>query len=97
MSVPIISRISENTNTDFNTSINVAGHTVSVGTMTGGNEPDVPVVTFRTAEEDIAFTPTEACALAAALQAVAVHLMESEPREIRRTTEPGAPAFEESI
>ena len=45
----------------------------------------------------LSFTPEQACAVAAALQAVAVHVMEQQPREIRRSTEPGAPQFEAVI
>lgn len=41
--------------------------------------------------------PTEALAVAAALQAVATHVLEEESRFIRRRTEPGQPAFEEGI
>lgn len=48
--------------------------------------------------EDVVFlSPAEALSVAAALQAVSVHLLEQQPREIRRSTEPGAPSFEEAI
>lgn len=39
----------------------------------------------------------EALQLAAAIQAVAVDLLEQQPRYVRRTTEPGAPSFEEAL
>ncbi len=48
-------------------------------------------------EAHILLSPAEALSVAAALQAVAIHLMERRPREIHRKTEPGAPGFEESI
>lgn len=73
------------------TAIKVAGLTVAPNQLIGGGEPDENVVTIITREETLSFTPAEACALSAALSAVAVHLMESEPREIRRNTEPGQP------
>ncbi|QZY52712.1 hypothetical protein [Leucobacter tenebrionis] len=48
--------------------------------------------------DDVTFLrPAEALSVAAALQAVAVHLMEAAPRELRRNTEPGNPAFEEEV
>lgn len=47
-------------------------------------------------ESNLLLTPAEALSLAAALQSVAVHLME-EPRTLTRKTEPGAPQFEEGI
>lgn len=81
----------------FETTIRVAGLTVAPGELTGGNQPDEAVVTLITREETISLAPAEACALAAALQAVAVHLMENTPRELRRNTEPGNPAFEEEV
>lgn len=65
----------------FETAIKVAGLTVAPGTMTGGAQPDETVVTLRTAEETLTFTASEACALAAALQAVAVHVMETAETE----------------
>ena len=61
----------------FEATIHVAGLTVSPGVMSGGTEPDETVVTLRTPDGLLSFTPAEACALAAALQAVAVHVMES--------------------
>ena len=77
--------------------INVAGLTVMTSVMRGGDLPDEPVVVLRTFEELLTFTPAEACALAAALQAVGVFLMEEEPRIITRRTEPGNPSFEETV
>lgn len=65
----------------FETTIRVAGLTVAPGELTGGNQPDEAVVTLITREETISFTPAEACALAAALQAVSVHLMEQADTE----------------
>lgn len=44
-------------------------------------------------DSSMRFTATEALAVAAALQALAVHLLE-EPREIRRVTEPGSPEID---
>lgn len=61
----------------FETAIKVAGLTVAPNQLSGGSEPDENVVTIITLEETLLLTPAEACALAAALQAVAVHLMES--------------------
>ena len=88
MSVAILSRINENTNTEFNTEFQIGSMAViadsrSVRTLT-------PIGTLT-------FTPEQALAYASALQAVAVHVMEQQPREIRRDTEPGAPSFEEAI
>ena len=82
---------------NFDTAIMVAGRTVAPGVMTGGTKPDESVVTLTTRDELLSFTPAEACALAAALSAVAVHLMEQEGRELHRRTKPGAPAFEEGV
>jgi hypothetical protein len=48
-------------------------------------------------DANILISPAEALSVAAALQAVAVHLMESEPREIRRHTAPGSPSFEDDV
>ncbi len=42
-------------------------------------------------------TAAEALQVAAAIQAVAIDLLEQQPREIRRNTEPGNPSFEEGI
>ena len=65
----------------FDTTINVAGLTVAPGVMTGGTTPDENVVTLTTRDELLSFTPAEACALAAALSAVAVHLLEQADTE----------------
>lgn len=71
---------------------------ISVGTRGFARiEPDNDLVALRLPTPNENLTPAEACALAAALQAVAVHQMESQPREVRRMTEPGAPSFEEAI
>lgn len=74
----------------FRTDIIVAGCVVATSTITGGNEPDELAVTLMMPERHMTFSPESACALAAALQAVAVHQLE-EPRELRRNTEPGTP------
>lgn len=87
LAVPILSRISENTNPDFDTDIHVKNKTVFAADHT---------VWAHTELGALAFTPEQACAFAVALQAVPVHLMEQQPREIRRVIEPGAPSFEES-
>lgn len=42
-------------------------------------------------------SPAEALSIAAALQAVATHLLEDKTHTITRRTEPGQPAFEETI
>lgn len=47
--------------------------------------------------DPIHVTAAEALQLAAAIQAVAIDLMEQEPREIRRRTEAGAPSFEQVL
>ncbi len=60
----------------FHTRIRVAGLTVAPNALTGGDQPDAAVVTLRATGLQITLTPAEACALAAALQAVAVHQME---------------------
>lgn len=65
----------------FDTAIQVAGLTVAPNQLVGGGEPATDVVTLRTHEELLTFTPAEACALAAALQAVAVHVMEQADTE----------------
>lgn len=62
----------------FDTSISVAGITIAPNELIGGGEPAETVVTINTREELLTFTPSQACAVAAALQAVAVHVMESE-------------------
>lgn len=77
----------------FDTTIHVAGVEV-MADQRGGN---TLLVSIDLGDGIRSFTPAEACALAAALQAVAVYQMEQQPREIRRSTEPGAPAFEEAI
>lgn len=59
----------------FDTTINVAGATVSTGVFAGGGFPSV---TLKAGPRVRHFTPTEALALAAALQATAVHLMEQD-------------------
>ncbi|GEM_PF-2931422 len=89
MSAPILSHNSENTNTTFTTIIEVAGAMVSPNAagdveLDHGDEGGIHV-----------FTPAEACALAAALQAVGVYQMEQQPREVTRRTAPGQPATEE--
>lgn len=71
-----MSTISPRNHARFDAAINVAGLTVMPGVMTGGTEPDESVVTLKTHDEILSFTTSEACALAAALQAVSVHLME---------------------
>lgn len=48
-------------------------------------------------DTNLLLKPNEALAVAAALQAVATHVLEEESRFIRRRTEPGQPAFEETI
>ena len=65
----------------FDTAIQVVGLTVAPGVMTGGTKPDESVVTLTTRDELLSFTPAEACALAAALSAVAVHLLEQADTE----------------
>ncbi len=65
----------------FEAAIKVAGLTVAPGELTGGNQPDEAVVTLVTRDETLSFTPAEACALAAALQAVSVHLLEQADTE----------------
>ena len=67
----------------FEATIHVAGQVVAPGIMTGGTEPDETVVTLRTPDGLLSFTPAEACALAAALSSVGVHVMES--AEIERS------------
>ena len=42
-------------------------------------------------DSNLLMKPTEALAVAAALQAVATHVLEEESRFIRRSTEPGTP------
>ena len=91
---PIITQNPENPNT-FDTTIKVAGATVGPWGRTDGTS--TVELDFGDEAGIKSFTPETACALAAALQAVAVHVMEQQPREIRRITEPGAPAFEEAI
>lgn len=81
----------------FDAQIKVAGVTVMTSVMRGGGLPDEPVAVIRTPEGLLTFTPAEACALAAALQAVGVFLMEEEPRIITRRTQPGSPSFEEDL
>lgn len=71
--------------------IKVAGLTIAPGILTGGDQPNELVVTMRTPDGMLSFTPAEACALSAALSAVGVFQMESEPRIITRRTEPGQP------
>lgn len=75
----------------FDARIQVAGFTVAPNVLTGGTEPDENVVTLRATGLQIKLTPSEACSLAAALQAVAVHQLEQAPRSIRRLVEPGSP------
>ena len=48
-------------------------------------------------ESNLLLSPTEALSVAAALTAVATHVLEEESRFITRRTVPGAPAFEEGI
>lgn len=60
----------------FDTTIKVAGYIVAPNQLVGGSEPPENVVTLITHEETLSFTPAEACALAAGLQAVAVYQME---------------------
>lgn len=48
-------------------------------------------------ESHILLSPGEALSVAAALQAVATHLLEDKSHTITRRTEPGQPAFEEAI
>ena len=72
---------------EFDVTINVAGLTVAPHTSP---EHDGAVVTVRTAKERLTFTPAQACAIAAALQAAA-HLLMDEPRELHRSTGPGSP------
>lgn len=82
--------------TKFDTTIHVAGLTIAPVNLSG----DMTVAIDYDGElpgELLAFTPHQACALAAALQTVAVHLLEEEPRHITRHTEPGNPSFEEAI
>lgn len=67
--------------TQFEATIHVAGLTVSPGVMTSGTEPDETVVTVRTAEETLSFTPAEALALAAAIQSVACYVLEQTEAE----------------
>ena len=63
----------------FDTAINVAGSIVNTGTFP---ESALASVTL-TAESNLRhFTPAEALALAAALQAVAVHLLEEQSSEV---------------
>lgn len=94
--VTMTTRVTEQAES-FNDTIDVAvaGATVSPWSRTDGT----PTVEIDFGDEAgiKSFTPEAACALATALQAVAVHVMEQQPREIRRITEPGAPAFEEAI
>lgn len=59
----------------FDTTINVAGATVSTGVFAGGGFPSV---TLEAGPRVRHFTPAEALALAAALQATSVHLMEQD-------------------
>lgn len=61
---------------EFEATIKVAGLTIAPGIVTGGTFPDEACVSLRTPDDCIALSPAEACALAAALQAVAVHQME---------------------
>lgn len=44
-------------------------------------------------DSNVLMKPTEALAVAAAIQAVATHVLEEESRFIRRCTEPGEPDF----
>lgn len=48
-------------------------------------------------DSNLLMTPSEALAVAAALQSVATHVLEEESRFVRRRTEPGQPAFEEVV
>lgn len=78
----------EMANTSFDPSfrIHLGDHTAAVV------EPDDDgIIVLRLGDDgERVFAPSQALALAAALQAVAVHLLE-EPRIIRRSTEPGEP------
>ena len=65
----------------FDTAITVAGLTVAPVVMTGGTEPDENLVTLTIRDELLSFTPAEACALAAAVSAVAVRLLEQADTE----------------
>lgn len=76
----------------FDTTINVAAAKVSAGSLVDGT---LTVELDHGDEGDIkTYTPEIACALAAALQAVAIYQLEQQPRELHRTTEPGEPAHE---
>lgn len=48
-------------------------------------------------ESNMLLSPAEALSVAAALTAVATHVLEEESRFITRRTAPGQPAFEEAI
>ena len=78
-------------------SVNVGSITARAGVMTGGDEPDTPVVVLDVPDRNAALTPAQALSIAASLQSLAVYLMEQEGRELHRRTEFGQPAFEEAI
>ncbi|GAA1608558.1 hypothetical protein [Leucobacter chromiireducens] len=65
--VPILTHVRENTNTAFNTEIQVGSLTVMVESQSVRTITPIGTLTF---------TPEQACTYAAALQAVAVHVME---------------------
>lgn len=80
----------------FNTSFEIATKHASIS-VDAAHGNDEAIVCLDIDGMHSPLSPAEALSVAAALQAVAVHQMESRPREIRRKTEPGAPSFEESV
>lgn len=91
-----------NNRTDFDTrftlpTVNIGNISLRAGHMTGGNEPDQPIVVLDVPARDAALSAQQAISLGAAISALGVHLLEQEQRTITRRTSPGQPAFEESI
>ncbi|WP_458838484.1 hypothetical protein [Leucobacter sp. HY1910] len=78
-------------------SLNAGDVSVSSGYLTGGGEPDSPVIVLDVPERDAALSLEQALSVMAALQSSVVRLMEEQGRQITRRTEPGAPSFEETI
>lgn len=58
---------------------------------------DLDLVRIDNGNEVIHVDAAEALQLAAAIQAVAIDMLEQQPRYLTRRTEAGAPAFEEGI
>lgn len=72
-----LSHPSNNFDTRFELPSLTAGSvTIRGGRMTGGDQPDQPVIVLDVPERDAALTPAQALSIAAGLQAQAVHLLE---------------------